>query len=203
MIGEHHGHTGVPARSHVLHHHGLCCRIQPGERLIENQQRRVAEQGLCHGHLLAGALGQLRKRCVSDRGGTDVLQELGAACHHNALRHASDPTEVSQVLARAERQARRETLRHVTHLRWHTGDAAAGGHRDPGQNAQQRALPAAVPALQVDQRARGHAHLDVAQHPRATSGVPLIDPLQPYLHGVRPAAAGIKGRAARRYCSRS
>jgi len=29
-----------------------------------------------------------------------------------------------------------------------------------------------------------HPHLNVAQHQRSTSGVPLTDPLQPYLHGV-------------------
>jgi len=184
VIGEHDGRTGVPARAHLLHHLGLRCGVQAGERLIEDQQRRVAEQGLHHGHLLAHAFGQLRERCVGDRDSTEAFQEFTAARRHKTTRHAPNPTQVTQVLAGGERQARRETLGHIPDLRRQPGDPSAGGRGDAGQDPQQCALPASVVALHVDQRTRRHTHLNVVQHQRATSGVPLTDPMQPYLHGV-------------------
>ncbi|GAA3040003.1 hypothetical protein GCM10020000_18040 [Streptomyces olivoverticillatus] len=47
---------------------------------------------------------------------------------------------------------------------------------DPCEQPQQRGLPAAVGALDPQQRTRRHVEVDVAQYPRATESIAAPDP---------------------------
>ncbi|CAM2152069.1 hypothetical protein PT2222_270105 [Paraburkholderia tropica] len=161
---------------HEFDHAALMVRVEADERLVEQQQFRVAEQTLREQQALALAAREFRKRPVGElrraheiehagdvgaRGGVGARQApavpVGGHRHEVAAAHA----------AARERRAR---LRHVADLRIaardrfaeHADRAARGGH-EAEDRAHQCGLARAVRSEHADEFALVHGEVGVAQ----------------------------------------
>lgn len=111
--------------------------VQAGPCLVQDQEFRFGQEGLGHGDLLAGALGEFRQRRTGVVGGPEPGQPCLRPPGRLGGAQAVDPAQVDEVPGRGEGQRRREALGNVGRTRPAAGDPPLGRGVDPREQPQQ------------------------------------------------------------------
>jgi hypothetical protein len=135
--------------------------VEPGRRLVEDDDVGLARQRRREGHALALAVGEGGEGALERRGegGGDVLTGVRLSPH---------PRQLAQPAAPRQPGDRGEALRRVAGPQPRgPREASARRRRDAGDEPQQGRLPGAVGALHGDHRARRQLEVDIAQDRRS------------------------------------
>ena len=172
----------VPAVDHVHHqllHLGARDGVQGRERLVGQQQLRLARQGARQGHALCHAARQLRgvERAAAAQAhglqrllhalAAGLLLQLRLAREVQAEAHVAPRIQPGQQAGLLEHEARarvRRGQRLAEELELAPAPGAAVRRLQAAEHAQQRGLAAAAAAEQADDLARGNAQGDVLEH---------------------------------------
>ena len=151
---------------HLLAQLGVEC----GERLVEQQHRRLGDQRARDGHALALAARQLVRKAPAEALQADVLQRLGDAARDVARRRLRHLQREGDIAVHAHVGKQRVALEHGAH-RARLGravgeidpveeDLARVGQVEAGDHPQQRGLAAAGWAQQGEELARLDGEVD-------------------------------------------
>ena len=179
-------------------------RVEVRQRLVEQEQLRIAHQGAAHRHALALSareLGGLALEEVTDLQKLGHLADLPLALR---LRHLAHLHAETDVLGDAHRRVERVGLEHhrdVTLARRHTGDVAPGDLEppvtdllEPGDAVQQRRLAAAGRADQHEELPRRHRDVDARKHDGLPEALVQVDDLERTLSDVSGGGSVASGR---------
>ncbi len=152
-------------------HHVDGDRIEPGERLVENEDVRAEDEGRRKLDALLVAEAERLQLVVAPLAEAEALQPAPGGCHGVRVRHAVEFTQVAQLLGQAHLGVEAACLGHVADPpatverdgRPVDPDLARVGREDPEHDAHRRRLARAVAADEPEQLAGADLEAQVTE----------------------------------------